>query len=66
MKTKNLPVNESQPCDPKGFYSITKKCAEDLLISFCNTFGVKYRIIRLCNVMGKGDKGASSKKNAIT
>lgn len=65
-KTKNLPVNESQPCDPKGFYSITKKCAEDLLISFCNTFGVKYRIIRLCNVMGKGDKGASSKKNAIT
>ena len=25
-KTKNLPVNESQPCDPKGFYSITKKC----------------------------------------
>ena len=65
-KTKNLPVNEMQNCNPKGFYSITKKCAEDLLISFCSTFGVKYRIIRLCNVVGKGDKGASSKKNAIT
>ena len=65
-KIITLPVNETQICNPKGFYSITKKCAEDLLISFCNTFGVNYRIIRLCNVLGKGDKGASSKKNAIT
>ncbi len=65
-KTKTLPANETHTCNPTGFYSITKKCAEDLLISFCNTFGVKYRIIRLCNVLGKGDKGASSKKNAIT
>ena len=62
----SLPARESDNCNPKGFYSITKKCAEDLLISFCNTFGAKYRIIRLCNVLGKGDKGASSKKNAVT
>ena len=65
-KTKNLPADESQICNPKGFYSITKKCAEDLIISFCNTFNVKYRILRLCNVLGKGDLRASSKKNAIT
>ncbi len=65
-KTSHLPVNEKQSCNPTGFYSITKKCAEDLLISFCNTFDVEYRIIRLCNVLGKGDRGASSKKNAVT
>ena len=65
-KTDQLPAKESQNCNPKGFYSITKKCAEDLLISFCETFNVNYRIIRLCNVLGKGDKGASAKKNAIT
>ena len=65
-QTDILPVKESHKCNPTGFYSITKKCAEDLLISFCNTFGIKYRIIRLCNVLGKGDKGVSSQKNAVT
>ncbi len=61
-----LPAIESSPCSPTGFYSITKKCAEDLLISFCKTYDVNYRILRLCNVLGKGDLGASKKKNAIT
>ena len=61
-----LPVDESNSCNPTGFYSITKKCAEDLLISFCNTFNVNYIIIRLCNVLGEGDKGTSKKKNAVT
>lgn len=61
----SLPAKENSLCDPTGFYSITKKCAEDLLISFCNTYGVKYRILRLCNVLGLGDRKASRKKNAI-
>jgi nucleoside-diphosphate-sugar epimerase len=65
-KTPYLPVTEDSVCNPTGFYSITKKCAEDLLISFCNTYGVKYRIMRLCNVLGAGDQKASKKKNAIT
>ena len=65
-KDCDLPADESHICNPTGFYSITKKCAEDLLISFCRTFGVNYRIIRVCNVLGKGDKGASSRKNAVT
>ena len=65
-KNCKLPSNESHLCNPTGFYSITKKCAEDLLISFCNTFEVEYRIIRVCNVLGRGDKGASSRKNAVT
>tara|TARA_Y100000361_G_C11116196_1_gene320521 strand:+ start:320 stop:1135 length:816 start_codon:yes stop_codon:yes gene_type:complete len=61
-----LPAKESYECHPQGFYSITKKCAEDLLISFCRTYEVDYRIMRLCNVMGKGDGKSSAKKNALS
>ena len=64
-KLDSLPAKEISLCKPKGFYSITKKCAEDMLISFSETFGIKYRIIRLCNVLGKGDKNISNKKNAL-
>ena len=60
-----LPAKEEYTCRPTGFYSITKKTAEDLLISFCKTYGVKYRILRLCNVLGKSDNKASLKKNAL-
>jgi len=61
----DLPVNETAPCDPKGFYSITKRTAEQLLISWAQTFGVAYRILRLGNIYGPGDNKASKKKNAI-
>jgi len=60
-----LPAKESAVCSPKGFYSITKKAAEDLLISYCETFNIKYRIIRLCNVLGESDTKVSKKKNAL-
>jgi nucleoside-diphosphate-sugar epimerase len=51
-------------CNPKGFYSATKRCAEDLVESYCKTFDRNYRIMRLCNVIG-GDGGAGKKKNAL-
>jgi nucleoside-diphosphate-sugar epimerase len=60
-----LPAKEDTPCNPRGFYSITKKCAEDLLIDFCRTYKVKYRILRMPNVVGGYDPKASIKKNAI-
>lgn len=60
-----LPAREEYFCQPTGFYSITKKAAEDLLISFCKTYKVNYRILRLCNVYGSGDNKVSKKKNAI-
>ena len=60
-----IPFNEDQPCNPKGFYSITKYAAELLLRSFCETYSMDYRIIRLGNVMGQGDKKVSAKKNAV-
>jgi nucleoside-diphosphate-sugar epimerase len=58
-------IMESEPCEPKGFYSITKRCAEQLLVSYCETFNLNYRILRLANVLGPGDKKASSQKNAL-
>ena len=50
--------------DPRGFYSITKRTAEQLIISFCETFKCKYRILRLANVYGT-DKTLSGKKNVL-
>jgi nucleoside-diphosphate-sugar epimerase len=60
-----MPATEESFCKPTGFYSITKRCAEQLLISYCETFNIKYRIIRLANVAGRGDNKASSQKNAL-
>ena len=63
---KHNPRLETSVCNPTGFYSITKLCAENLIKSFAETYGIEYRILRLCNVLGAGDKNASRKKNAIT
>ena len=60
-----MDTKENTPCDPTGFYSITKRAAEQMLICYCNTFGLKYRILRLTNIIGEGDKKASPQKNAI-
>lgn len=59
------PTSEEEDCHPQGFYSITKRCAEQLVESFAETHGLKYRILRLCNIIGPGDKGASAQKNAL-
>lgn len=62
----DLPARENSPCNPKGFYSITKRTAEQLIISYCETFNIKYRILRFANVLGVGDRKVSKKKNALT
>ena len=59
-----IDAKETDCCNPTGFYSITKRCAEQLLISFCETFGVKYRILRIGNVYGL-DKTISPGKNVL-
>lgn len=63
--SSQLPAHEDDHCNPKGFYSITKRAAEQLLISYCKTFGIKYRILRLGNVIGTTDSKVSAKKNAL-
>lgn len=62
----DLPATEESNCNPKGFYSITKRAAEQLLISYCQTFNLNYRILRLANVYGGVDTKTSKKKNAFT
>lgn len=65
-QNNEIPFREDYShCNPTGFYSITKYCAEQLLISFCQTFNIKYRIFRLANVLGEGDMKISKKKNAL-
>lgn len=64
-QNENIPFKEDSYCNPTGFYSITKRCAEQMLICFCETFGYKYRIFRLANVVGEGDEKISKKKNAL-
>lgn len=59
------PVNEQHACDPRGFYSITKHTAERLLQEYCNLHGIKWRILRLCNVVGGIDTSAGDHKNAL-
>lgn len=64
-ETGTLPVSEGAHCNPKGFYSITKRTAEQLLISYCETFDIKYRIFRLSNVYGNNATKVSVKRNAL-
>jgi nucleoside-diphosphate-sugar epimerase len=65
-QTSEAPFYEDKTiCNPTGFYSITKHCAEKLLVSFCKTYNIKYRIFRLANVMGEKDQKISKKKNAL-
>jgi nucleoside-diphosphate-sugar epimerase len=65
-QNNEVPFKEDESvCKPTGFYSITKYCAEQLLISFCKTFNIKYRIFRLANILGEGDKKISKQKNAL-
>lgn len=62
--TQENPAKENSHCDPRGFYSITKKAAEDLLISYSKTFDKNYRILRLSNIIG-GDPKSEKRKNAL-
>jgi nucleoside-diphosphate-sugar epimerase len=64
-KTQDLPASEDSNCNPKGFYSITKRAAEQMLVSYCETYNINYRILRLGNIYGTNDVKASKKKNAF-
>lgn len=59
------PAREDMCCNPRGFYSATKLCAEHLLATACETFGMRYKIARLSNVLGVGDSKLSTRKNAL-
>ena len=56
---------ENAVCRPEGLYSISKFAGEMLVKSFCETYGIKWRVLRLASILGVGDKKASLKKNAV-
>ena len=60
-----LPAREDSVCNPVGIYSITKHAAERLLDAYCTQFDLRYRIIRLANVVGAGDHKAGQSKNVF-
>jgi nucleoside-diphosphate-sugar epimerase len=59
-----LNAKETDNCNPRGGYSITKRTAEQLLIEFCEHYDIKYRILRIASVYGT-DKTISFKKNVL-
>jgi nucleoside-diphosphate-sugar epimerase len=61
-----VPAREETPCNPLGFYNVTAYAREQLLKTYCMMFpNVKYRIMRLGNVIGIDDPKASQKKNVL-
>lgn len=65
-------ARETDLCNPNGFYSATKLCAEQLIRSYVQTVSrgcvangpSNYRILRLSNVIGN-DPRAGKTKNAL-
>lgn len=58
------PRKEDDYCRPYGLYSITKHCAEQLVIDFCSHHGIKWRILRLGNIYGGPDR-SNGQRNAL-
>lgn len=61
---KDAPMSEDDICEPNGLYSITKRCAEQLVIDFCNYHNIHWRIFRLPNVYG-GPDISDGRRNAL-
>jgi nucleoside-diphosphate-sugar epimerase len=57
-------MKEGDACFPKGLYSITKHCAEQLVIDYCTKYGIPWRIFRLGNVYG-GPDTSNGQRNAL-
>jgi len=47
-----VPVKEEDPKQPRSIYGVTKLAAENLIISYHFTHGLKYCILRFSNVYG--------------
>ena len=61
----SLPAKEDEPIKPRlGYYTNTKVLAEKLVMRFCSDNNINWRIFRLANVFGIGDK-FSKQKNAL-
>lgn len=57
-------MRESDYCKPKGLYSITKHCAEQIVIDYCSKYQINWRILRLGNVYGGPDR-SNGQRNVL-
>ena len=62
---RSSPADERTMCNPQGFYSITKRTAEQLLMAYCEHHGIRWRIMRLSNIIGGRDHRADHSKNIL-
>lgn len=60
----SIPVKETDCGEIRGYYSICKRAAEQMIATFCEVYNKKYKILRLANIYGPGDV-FSKKKNAL-
>jgi UDP-glucose 4-epimerase len=51
-KAEKFPINEKDPLHPTSPYGYHKKMAEDLLISYGRTYGIRCGVVRLFSVYG--------------
>jgi UDP-glucose 4-epimerase len=50
-----LPVDEGHPLNPRNPYGASKLAAEHIIRAMAATYDIRYAIIRLANVYGRGD-----------
>ena len=50
-----LPVDEEHPLNPKNPYGASKLAGENMMRAMAATYDMRYAIIRLANVYGRGD-----------
>ncbi len=50
-----VPVDEEHPLNPKGIYGGSKLAAENAVLAYARSYGLKTTIIRPTNVYGPGD-----------
>lgn len=55
--TEDLPIKENFPQRPTNVYSWHKYLCEKMILSYEKNYGLKYVILRLFNVFGKGNEG---------
>ena len=51
---KSIKLKETDICDPKSLYAISKKSGEDYIRLLGSYFGIKWNILRMFNIYGPG------------
>jgi UDP-glucose 4-epimerase len=53
-RQKNMPLSEETAVSPISIYAVTKLAAEEYVKAYCQSYGLKYSIVRFFNIYGPG------------